>query len=117
MTTVVTRDDSPNAWLSRLETIDNRAAERTAERRDVHDAVINAVCALATGEAAYAKRTSYLAASLDEEGTYTGLTSAVERGVSDIETAGEVQAGTWDRLAAVMGDGPLASLVERVRTA
>lgn len=117
MTAVLTRNDSPNAWLSRLGTIDSRAAERASGERDLQEAVMNAICALATGEAAYAKRTSYLAASLDREGTYGGLTRAVERGVADIETAGSLQPGTWDRLAAVVGDGPLAALVERIRTA
>jgi hypothetical protein len=117
MTAVMTTDDSSNAWLSRLGTIDSRAAERASDQRDVQEAVMNSLCALATGEAAYAKRTSYLAASLDTDGTYSGLTSAVERGVGDIETAGEVQAGTWDRLAKIVGGTPLGSLVERIRTA
>ena len=114
MTSVMTRDDSDNAWLSRLGTIDQRSS---SGQGDAHEAATNALYALATGEAAYAKRTSYLAASRDEEGVYSGLPSAVERGVADIETAGVVQAGTWDRLAAVLAESPLGALVERVRTA
>jgi hypothetical protein len=114
MTAVMTRDE-PNGWLHRLGTIE-KAPQRPAGGRDAHDAVMDTLYALATGEAAYAKRTSYLAASLDDDGDYAGLTSVVERAVADIETAGTVQTGTWDRLTTIIGDGPLSALVERVRT-
>ena len=114
MTTVLTRDE-PNSWLRRLGTID-KAPQRPPGGRDAHEAVTDAIYALATGETAYAKRTTYLAESLDHEGVYGGLTSVVERAVADIETAGVVQTGTWNRIATIIGDGPLASLVERVRT-
>jgi len=115
MTTVLTRDE-PNGWLQRLDSV-TKAAPRPAGGRDVHEAVADAVYALATGEAAYAKRTVYLALSLDEDDTYGGLPVAVERAVADIEVTGTVQTGTWDRIAAIVAAGPLGSLVERVRTA
>jgi hypothetical protein len=62
-----------------------------------------------------AKRNAFMAADLDQVGAFTGLPMAVEMAIHDIEQEGRVSQAGWDRLAEVVGPGPLAALIDQLR--
>lgn len=62
-----------------------------------------------------AKRNAFQAADLDQVGAFTDLPKAVEMAIHDIEQRGRVTTEGWDRLAAVVGPGPLIALIDELR--
>lgn len=62
-----------------------------------------------------AKRNAFQAVDLDQVGAFDGLPNAVEMAIHDIEQRGRVTSDGWDRLAAVVGPGPLQALIDELR--
>lgn len=114
MTTAV-QTERPD-WYDRLGSLPGRRPD-AHDRRRANDAALFAISALVDGETSQAKRSAYLADSLDDSGRFRGLPAAVDSAVNEITSGGFVSRTTWDRLAAVVDDAPIQMYIAAVRTA
>jgi hypothetical protein len=87
------------------------------QQRKAFSAAETAIASLGAAQPLKAKRNAHLAVDLDQIGAFTGLPRAVEMGIHDIEQTGAVSGAVWDRLAVLVGDGPLRALIDHQRDA
>lgn len=70
---------------------------------------------LSAGKPDDAERAAARAAELDQIGIFSQLAEAVSRAAADLREHAAVSPDHLDQLAGVVGPGPLAELVERLR--
>ena len=87
------------------------------QQRKAFTAAETAIVSLGAGQPLKAKRNAHLAVELDQIEAYSGLPRAVEMGIHDIEQTGTVSGAVWDRLAELVGEGPLLALIDQQRNA
>ncbi len=85
------------------------------KQRNALTAAEKALRALAGGDGARARSAATKAAALDQIGAYAGLEEAVAAAAAELDSAGSVSAPAWDRIAAVVGPGPVGFLVAELR--
>ena len=85
------------------------------QQRKALTAAENALRSLGERHPFKAKRNAFQAVELDQVGAFEGLPNAVEMAIHDIEHGGRVSPDGWDRLAAVVGPGPLSALIDDLR--
>ena len=85
------------------------------KQRNALTAAEKALRALGDKHPFKAKRSAFVAVDLDQIGAYDDLPGAVAMAIHDIEHQGKVTPEGWDRLAAVVGPGPLEGLIEKLR--
>lgn len=117
MTTLADKGMDRPGWFDRIKTIPERQEHAADDRRRANDAALVAVTALIDGETAHAKRSAYLADSLDDSGKFGKLPGAIEFAVAELTSGGKLTKSTWDRLDAAVDDAPLRLFIRHVRTA
>ncbi len=85
------------------------------KQRNALTAAERALRSLAGGDGSRARSTAAKAAALDQIGAYAGLEEAVAAAAAELDSGGSVPASAWDRIAAVLGPGPLGFLVAELR--
>ena len=91
-------------------TVDGRS------QRNAFTAAERAVRALGNGDGARATKNAAKAAELDQIGLFAGLPEAVGMAAEQLAASGAVDDAAWDALADAVGPGPLAFLIDEVRT-
>lgn len=86
------------------------------KQREALSAAERALTLLEKGRTADARAAARQAAAVDQIGAYATLPDALEAVAARRDQGGDVPAAAWDRLAAAVGAGPLAAVVERLRT-
>ena len=86
------------------------------QQRNALTAAERSLQALGAGNASRAARSAGKAAELDQLGLFAALPGAVAAAAADLEAGGAVTSGSWDAIAEAVGAGPLAGLVEELRT-
>jgi hypothetical protein len=81
------------------------------QQRRALSAAESAIGALASGDAARARRAAAKAAALDQIGVYAAFAGWVQRAAGEIERLGGVLPETKQALADSLGGGPLAAAV------
>lgn len=85
-------------------------------QRNALTAAERAVRALGSGEGQRAAKNAAKAAELDQIGLFARLPEAVGMAAEQLAASGAVDDSAWDALADAVGPGPLAFLIDEVRT-
>ena len=85
-------------------------------QRSAVTAVENTIRALGVGDAERAAWIAATAAERDQLGIFADLPDAVAVAVEDLGAGGAVSASSWERIAQVVGPGPLLALVAEARS-
>ena len=86
------------------------------QQRRALTAAEQAIRHLGAGNGTKAVDAARRAADLDQIGAFTGLAAPVATAADEVAASGTVTAATWDAIAVAIGPGPLAFLVEEVRS-
>ncbi len=86
------------------------------KQRNALTAAEQALRALGSGRPDRARKNAAKAAELDQIGVFASFASAVEAAAADLADGGPVSAAHWDGIAVAVGPGPLAFLVDEIRS-